>query len=33
MTELPGGLLSFEPGDDGVLWMRGPARKVFTGTW
>ena len=33
MTELPGGLLSFEPGDDDVLWMRGPARKVFTGTW
>jgi len=33
MTELPGGLLSFEPGDDGVLWMRGPARRVFTGTW
>ena len=33
MTELPGGLLSFEPGDDDVLWMRGPARRVFTGTW
>ncbi len=31
--ELPGGLLSFEPGDDGLLWMRGPARRVFTGTW
>ena len=32
-TELPGGVLAFEPGDAGVLWMRGPARKVFTGTW
>lgn len=32
-TELPGGLLSFEPGDSGLLWMRGPARKVFEGIW
>ncbi len=32
-TQLPGGQLTFEPGDEGALWMRGPARKVFTGLW
>ena len=29
MTVLPGGLLAFEPGDAGVLWMRGPARGLY----
>jgi diaminopimelate epimerase len=29
--ELPGGLLTFEPSDDGLLWMSGPAERVFTG--
>ncbi len=32
-TELPGGVLRFEPGEAGALWMHGPARQVFTGTW
>jgi diaminopimelate epimerase len=30
-TELPGGVLAFEPSDDGLLWMSGPAERVFTG--
>ncbi len=33
VTELPGGVLSFELDHQGVLWMTGPARKVFWGTW
>jgi len=32
-TELPGGVLRFEPGEAGALWMHGPARQVFMGTW
>jgi diaminopimelate epimerase len=32
-TELPGGVLHFEPDESGALWMTGPARQVFTGTW
>ena len=30
-TELPGGRLVFEPGEGGVLWMTGPASRVFRG--